>query len=83
MASLLRRRKVQLATMLLTAAVLIVAANWYLRPQLYPNYAMGVPAAMITVGVAFLLIFGAIDSVRRRLRIRRRKESNRTMPVAR
>ena len=74
MAGLPRRRK-RLVTVLLAAAVLIVAANWYFGPRLYPSYAIAVPAAMVTAGVAFLLIFGTLDSVPRRLRARRRKNA--------
>jgi len=75
MAGLLRRRKVWLVTVLLAAALLIVAANWYLGPRLYSSYAIGVPAAMVTVGVAFLMIFGTITSMGRRLRARKRRNA--------
>jgi hypothetical protein len=45
------------------------------RTWLYPTYRAALSGAMTTSGVACLLIFGTIESVRRRLRERKRKNA--------
>ena len=66
-------RKVRPLTLTLVGATLIVAANWILAPRLYPNYRDAVPLVTVTILVGYLLVFGTVDSLRRRLRERRRK----------
>ena len=68
-------RKVRPSTLALTAAAIVVGVNWILAPHLYPSYSIAVWAVLITILVACLLIFGTIDSVRTRLRQRRRKKA--------
>lgn len=71
----MNRRRVRPLTALLALAVLLAIANWLLGPHFYPNYRSVISEVMTTIAVACLLIFGTIDSVRRRLRERKRKDA--------
>lgn len=58
-------------TVLATYGVLLVG-NWMLGPRLYPEFRIAVTSALIIVMVADLLVFWTLESIRRRLRNRRR-----------
>jgi len=60
---------------ILAVVVLAAVANWVLGSRFYPSYRAVISGAMTTIGVACLLIFGTIDSARRRLRERKRKNA--------
>jgi hypothetical protein len=55
--------------------MLVASVNWLLGPRLYPTYATTVALVMTTLATAGLLIFGTIDSVRRRIRLRKYKKA--------
>lgn len=71
----LRRRKTRPLSVLLAVAMLVASVNWLLGPRLYPTYATTVALVMTTLATAGLLIFGTIDSVRRRIRLRKYKKA--------
>jgi hypothetical protein len=52
--------------------LLIAISNWVLGARLYPNNRIVVSSALVVTGVAGLLVFGTIESVRRRLGTRKR-----------
>ncbi len=68
-------RKIRPLTLALATAAFVVVVNWILGPRLYPSYSIAVSAVIITILVACLLIFGTTDSIRTRLRQRRRKKA--------
>ena len=55
--------------------VLVAIANWIVGPRLYPHYRAAITGALITLVVADLLIFGTLDSIRRRRRNRKRNHA--------
>jgi len=71
----MKRRRMRPLAVVLAVAVLAAVANWVLGSRLYPSYRAVISGAMTTIGVACLLIFGTIDSARRRLRERKRKNA--------
>jgi hypothetical protein len=74
-----RRRwfRTSIVSVLSLLGIALVMANGILVPRLYPAYRMLVPSVLVTLSVAALLIFGTWESVRRRLRNRRRLKSAR------
>jgi arginine exporter protein ArgO len=72
---MMQRRRTRPLTVLLLVAILVVIANWTLGPRFYPSHSVLISEAVTTIGVVCLLIFGTLDSARRRLRERKRKNA--------
>ena len=62
----------QVRTTMSAVFLLIAISNWVLGARLYPNYRIVVSGALVVTGVAGLLVFGTVESVRRRLGTRKR-----------
>ena len=61
-----RWRRTSLVSVLLLLGIAVGIANGIVGPRLYPVYQMLVPLVLVTISVAALLIFGTVESVRRR-----------------
>jgi len=70
-----RWRRTSLVSVLLLLGIAVGIANGIVGPRLYPVYQMLVPLVLVTISVAALLIFGTVESVRRRRRNRARLKS--------
>jgi peptidoglycan/LPS O-acetylase OafA/YrhL len=66
-----------LVSVLSLLGIAVVIANGIVGHRFYPAYRMLVPSVLATLSVAALLIFGTWESVRRRIRNRRRLKSAR------
>jgi hypothetical protein len=69
--------RTSLVSVLSLLGIAVVIANWIIGPRLYPAYRILVPSVLVILSVAALLIFGTWESVRRRIRNRRRLKSAR------
>jgi hypothetical protein len=61
-------RRTSLISVLLLLGIPVVIANGIVGCRLYPVYQMLVPSVLVTISVAALLIFGTVETVRRRIR---------------
>jgi hypothetical protein len=60
--------------MVLAIYALMLISNWTIGPRLYPNYQIIITSTLVTIMVADLLIFGTMESIRRRARNRKRND---------